>query len=297
MSCLISQYGGGISHAIGVGGRDLKSEVGGISTLMAIDALGHDAATEHIVLISKPPPAEVASKVLDRIAVIGKPTTICFIGASELPMPDNATQVFSLKAAAQAALGLNDDNGSSLDVTLGSTLERPKIQGLYSGGTLCAEAQVLFRAADLAVCSNAPVPGVLDVDGANIGHRLLDLGDDQYTQGRPHPMIDPSVRDDAVVAALNDPDTAIILVDVVIGYGAHSDPAGHLVAVLCENAPSDAPLVIASVTGTDEDPQLVAQGPHPLLVRRITPLPKRSVHKLTEEIPMSRRLHNKTSLL
>ena len=258
VSCLISQYGGGISHAIGVGGRDLKSEVGGISTLMAIDALDHDPATEHIVLISKPPPAEVASKVLDRIAVSGKPATICFIGASDLPMPDNATQVFSLKAAARAALGLNDDNGSSLDVTLGSTLVRPKIQGLYSGGTLCAEAQVLFRAADLAVCSNAPVPGVPDVDDANIGHRLLDLGDDQYTQGRPHPMIDPSVRDDAVVAALNDPDTAIILVDVVIGYGAHSDPAGHLVAVLCDNAPSDAPLVIASVTGTDEDPQIRA---------------------------------------
>ena len=259
VSCLISQYGGGISHAIGVGGRDLKSKVGGISTLMAIDALDHDPATEHIVLISKPPPAEVASKVLDRIALSGKPATICFIGASDLPMPDNATQVFSLKAAAQAALGLNDDGGPNHEVTFGSVLERPKIQGLYSGGTLCAEAQVLFRAADLAVCSNAPVPGVPDLDDANTVHRLLDLGDDQYTQGRPHPMIDPAVRDNSLFAALNDANTAIILVDVVIGYGAHPDPAGHLVAALRGNAPSNAPLIIASVTGTDQDPQVRAR--------------------------------------
>ena len=113
-----------------------------------------------------------------------------------------------------------------------------------------------IRAANLAIFSNAPVPGVPDTNNANTGHRLLDLGDDHYTQGRPHPMIDPSVRDDAVVAALNDPDTAIILVDVVIGYGAHLDPAGHLVAVLSANSPPVAPLVIASVTGTDEDPQV-----------------------------------------
>ena len=103
VSCLISQYGGGISHAIGVGGRDLNSEVGGISTVMAIDSLCHDQATEHMVLISKPPPAEVASRVLDRIAISHKPATICFIGASDLPMPDNATQVFNLRAAARAA--------------------------------------------------------------------------------------------------------------------------------------------------------------------------------------------------
>ncbi|SVC54504.1 uncharacterized protein METZ01_LOCUS307358, partial [marine metagenome] len=94
VSCLISQYGGGISHAIGVGGRDLKTEVGGISTLMALDALDTDPMTKKIVLISKPPPVDVASLVLDRIAGSNKPVTVCFIGACELPMPANATQVF-----------------------------------------------------------------------------------------------------------------------------------------------------------------------------------------------------------
>ncbi|MBB55440.1 MAG: oxidoreductase [Magnetovibrio sp.] len=256
VSCLISQYGGGISHAIGVGGRDLNSEVGGISTVMAIDSLCHDQATEHIVLISKPPPAEVASRVLDRIAISHKPATICFIGASDLPMPDNATQVFNLRAAARAALGLDDSNQATPKVSFVSVSGRSQIQGLYSGGTLCAEAQVLLRAAELAICSNAPVPGVPNLIDANTGHRLLDLGDDQYTQGRPHPMIEPGVRDDAIIAALNNPEIAIILVDVVIGYGAHLDPAGHLVAVLSANSLPDAPLVIASVTGTDEDPQV-----------------------------------------
>jgi FdrA protein len=258
ISCLIAQYGGGISHAIGVGGRDLKTEIGGISTLMALDALGSDPRTDHIVLVSKPPPADVASRVLDRIASVKKPATICFIGAGELTMPANATQVFSLKDAARTALGIGDDGAGVAVPEGGLTVAagRTRVRGLFSGGTLCAEAQVIFRAAEEAVTSNAPIPGVPPLGEANEGHRLLDLGDDEYTRGKPHPMIDPTVRDEAIAEALKDDAVGVILADVVIGYGAHHDPAGHLVDTLSAHRSKTGPIVIASVTGTEDDPQV-----------------------------------------
>jgi len=257
IACLIARYGGGISQAIGVGGRDLKSEVGGISTLMALDALATDAATAHIVLVSKPPPAEVAARVLERIAASAKPATVCFIGAGELPMPANATQVFTLKAAARTASGVHAEAAAEEPMPIINVARgRSRIQGLFSGGTLCAEAQIILRAADEAVSSNAPVPGVALLAEAPGGHPLIDLGNDEYTQGKPHPMIDPSVRDAAMVAALGDTATGVILLDVVIGYGAHDDPAGHLVSVLKAHAVKDGPAIVASVTGTEEDPQI-----------------------------------------
>ncbi|GMQ75194.1 MAG: acyl-CoA synthetase FdrA [Gammaproteobacteria bacterium] len=257
ISCLIARYGGGISQAIGVGGRDLKTEVGGISTLMALDALATDAATAHIALVSKPPPAEVAARILERIAASGKPATVCFIGAGELPMPANATQAFTLKAAAQTASGVHAEAATEEPIpAINVARGRSRIQGLFSGGTLCAEAQIIFRAADEAVFSNAPVPGVALLAEAHGGHPLLDLGNDEYTQGKPHPMIDPSVRDAAMVAALGDAAIGVILLDVVIGYGAHDDPADHLASVLKAHGVKDGPAIVASVTGTEEDPQI-----------------------------------------
>jgi FdrA protein len=256
VSCLIAQYGSGISHAIGVGGRDLKSEVGGISTLMALDALDADPMTKHIVLISKPPPADVAAKVLDRVGLSDKPVTVCFIGADELPMPANATQVFTLKAAAQVPLGINVETAEVISPLITAPAGRRQVQGLFSGGTLCAEAQVVFRAADEAVMSNAPVPGVPSLTEATAGHLMLDLGDDEYTQGNPHPMIDPTVRDKTLIAAHKDKNVGVILVDVVIGYGAHADPAGHFAEILEVHGHPDGPVIIASVTGTECDPQV-----------------------------------------
>jgi len=254
VSCLIARYGGGISHAIGVGGRDLKTQVGGISTLMALDALDADPATKHIVLISKPPPGDVTSRVLDRISKSGKPATICFIGAEALSMPQNATQVFTLKAAARSALGLARDDAPSKAIQVPGG--RTRVMGLFSGGTLCAEAQVIFQGAGEAVMSNAPVPGAPSLGEDNGGHPMLDLGSDEYTQGKPHPMIDPTVRDETIIEALGDSDVGVILVDMVIGYGAHDNPAGHLANVLKAHGGEDGPVVVASVTGTEEDPQI-----------------------------------------
>ncbi|MDA7948208.1 MAG: acyl-CoA synthetase FdrA [Hyphomicrobiaceae bacterium] len=257
VSCLISQYGGGISHAIGVGGRDLAPEVGAISTLMAIDALDDDPATEHIVLVSKPPESDVAMSVLSRIGKSTKPVTICFIGAGEMQMPANAAQVFTLKDAARSALALGTD---AVENAGAATIEVPKgrgrVSGLFSGGTLCAEAQVIFAAAGEDVTSNAPVPGVPKTDKGSEGHILLDLGADEYTRGKPHPMIDPSVRDEAMIEALKEKSVGVILADIVIGFGAHDDPAGHFAKLLQENATDICPAIVASVTGTEEDPQV-----------------------------------------
>ena len=254
VSCLIARGGRGISQAIGVGGRDLRQEVGGISTMMALELLAADPETGHIVLISKPPPAAVVARIVEHIGASGKPVTVCFIGADDLSLPANATQAKTLKEAAEAALGGKAKPGES-DPLRAPPAGSPWVRGLFSGGTLCAEAQVIFRAAGEAVASNAPITGVKRLGESTAGHRMIDLGADEYTRGRPHPMIDPAVRDDAIAEALNDEEAGVILVDVVIGYGAHADPAGHLVGALGGGGPEAWPVIVASVTGTDDDPQ------------------------------------------
>jgi FdrA protein len=254
VSCLIARAGGGISHAIGTGGRDLKAEVGAITTLMAIDALDADPATRHVVLISKPPEPAVARLVLDRVARSAKPFTICFLGASDLALPANARAAATLRAAADASLGRVAGNGPAPRVRAnGGTL----VRGLFAGGTFCSEAQIVFAQAGLPVASNVPVPGASALAGAQqthvLAHTMIDLGDDEFTRGRPHPMIEPAVRERPLAAALADPAVGAILLDVVLGHGAHPDPAGHLAGLL--GGRNGGPLVIASVTGTDADPQ------------------------------------------
>jgi FdrA protein len=130
------------------------------------------------------------------------------------------------------------------------------VRGLFAGGTFCAEAQLVFRDAGLAVASNVPVPGAAAMTGSDSGHVMIDLGDDSFTHGRPHPMIDPAVRDAPLNDALADPAVGLILLDVVLGFGAHADPAGHLIGVIAgRGGPLGGAPIIASVTGADADPQ------------------------------------------
>ncbi len=254
ISCLIARGGGGISQAIGVGGRDLSAAVGGITTLMALDALDADSETAHIVLISKPPSASVAARVMERIGASHKSFTVCFVGAEECPLPENAYWATTLKSAAENALG-GTEIGAGFDASGGSLARRKgRVVGLFAGGTLSAEAQMVFREAGEPVASNAPIPGVPGFEAANVGHFMIDLGADEYTRGRPHPMIDPSVRDTALDDALADGSVAVVLLDLVLGFGAHGDPAG-LLALRLEGRPAAGPVVIASVTGTEDDPQ------------------------------------------
>lgn len=258
VSALVSEAGQGISHAIGVGGRDLKNDVGGIMTLMGMEALEQDPATKSVVLISKPPHPDVAQKIIGAIGKSAKQYTVCFLGADKLDLPSNAKQATTLRDAAELALdGARIGSGFDVaDLASGRLLKGPRIRGLFCGGTLCAEAQVVMGAGGRRVVSNAAIPGVPGLDDeTNEGcDRLIDLGADEFTQGRAHPMIDPSLRDEMVQEALTDETVGVVLVDLVIGYGAHADPAGELAAVL-ERAGKPIKPVIASVTGTELDPQ------------------------------------------
>jgi len=250
VSCLIAQAGRGISHAIGTGGRDLNAEVGGITTLMAIDLLDADPATRHIVIVSKPPAAEVAAKVLERVGRSSKPFTICFLGDTERATPKNALAARTLADAAKFATGVTPADKEERI----KALRKGVIRGLFAGGTLAAEAQLVALANGLAVASNAPVPGATALGDLSKSHTMLDLGADEYTRGRPHPMIEPAVRDEPLAAALADKSVAVVLLDCVLGFGGHMDPAGHLAAKF-RDRPKDGPAIITSVTGTDGDPQ------------------------------------------
>ena len=232
VSTLVARLGSGVSHGIGVGGRDLDARIGALGTLSAIDALDADASTRKIVLISKPPSPQVAAQVMERVARSGKSFVICFLGLRESRLPGNARLARTLTEAAELVVG-KQVTTQERDPGL-----RPTgwVRGLYCGGTLCAEAELIFRDQGLKVG-----------EGANL---FVDLGDDEYTRGRPHPMIEPELRNDHVRAALADKSVGTILVDVVLGFGAHADPAG----VLLKNDLSSK-RVIASVTGTEQDPQ------------------------------------------
>ena len=255
VSSLIAQSGYGVSHALGVGGRDLSDPVGGISTLAALAMLEGDSATRHIVLISKPPSPSVAKRVIDTLAHSEKPCTVCFLGADAPSLPDNVSFARTLKATAELATGISSKNKRPefKSIIPHVTTGHQRIHGLFCGGTLSSEAQVVFLDKGVSVASNAPIPGAEAV-GSGTSHVLIDLGSDEYTRGRPHPMIDPTVRDEELTKALADPTLAVILLDVVIGFGAHPDPAGTIVRVVAA-AGTKRPIVVASVTGTDDDPQ------------------------------------------
>ncbi|TMH25780.1 MAG: oxidoreductase, partial [Betaproteobacteria bacterium] len=206
---------------IGVGSRDLDERVGGLGMLAAIDALDADALTRTLVLISKPPAPRVAREVLERVRRSAKRTVVCFLGSEEPTLARTLTQ------AAETAIGRKlDHTPVALRKVHGA------VRGLYCGGTLAAEAALILR--------DAGAPG-----------ECVDLGDDRYTRGRPHPMIEPELRNEHIVRAAADPAVGVLLFDVMLGYGAHADPAGVLIAAL-KGAQKPA---IASVTGTEQDPQ------------------------------------------
>ncbi len=231
VSCLLARLGRGVSHGIGVGGRDLDARIGALGTLSAIEALEADPATAQIVLISKPPAPEVAAQVLERVGRSRKPFVLCLLGLEKAELPRNARLARTLTAAAELAAGRALESAPAQ-----VPRSRGWVRGLYCGGTLCAEAEMIFRGKGLKVA-----PG---------GNSFVDLGDDEYTRGRPHPMIEPELRNDHVREALADRSIGTLLVYLVLGYGAHADPAG----VLLRNDLS-AKTVIASVTGTEGDPQ------------------------------------------
>jgi FdrA protein len=265
--CQIHLQGEGVSHAIGTGGRDVKAGVGGISMLMALDLLAGDADTRVIGIVSKPPAPAVMQAVIDRAARAGKPVVVCFLGGDQVEMPANVTQTANLFDCAAACVALA--RGTTAVAPVAAMAPAPAfaagqrwLRGLFSGGTFCTEAQVALRALGMASFSNVPLAADLALKRLDHSecHTMLDLGDDDFTVGRPHPMIDPSSRVARIAAEAADPEVAVILLDVVLGYAGHGDPAGALAesirAARRTAAASGRTLaVVAFVCGTEEDPQ------------------------------------------
>lgn len=254
-SVLLSKLGSGIRHGIGVGGRDLSDDVGAISTLMAIDLLATDEDTDQIVLISKPPGEKTAALVFEALANCGKPAVACVFGlenteASSIRFSNTLLAAAELAAGCTADVTDVDSKAQQLTTEINST--RKHLRGLFTGGTLCTEACLVLRDHSIHVTSNA-VKSDRSAPDESGHHTLIDLGADEYTLGKPHPMLEPSVRTPLLVEALNDPSIALIMLDVVLGYGAHNNPAQEITEAL--NSAADKPIVIASVCGVEDDPQ------------------------------------------
>jgi FdrA protein len=251
----IDRLGGGVSHAIGVGGRDLSAEVGGITCMQALRALDADAATNVVVLVSKPPAASVRDEVIGVASHLSKPVVAFLLG--EAPGAETDGRIHYARSLEETARIAVELAGTRVSRPVTLSPEQRWIKALYTGGSLASEAAMLL-AGPLGVTSKADAGAGYLIKSQ--GHEVVDLGDDVYTRGRPHPMIDPSLRTERLAAVFDDPENAVLLLDVVLGYGAAADPAGALapaitngLAELHSNGRDLA--VVASVSGTENDPQ------------------------------------------
>ncbi len=252
LTVLLAAKGIGISHAIGTGGRDLSKDVGGITMISAIESLADDASTKYIIVISKPPHPEVAAKVIEAAEKTGKPSVICFINGDEkradgknVRFAANIEEAVNRMSALVSGSAFNgnpfdEDTDAVLKKAAGASAvlsaEQTFIRGLYSGGTLCEEAIVVIKNLLGDVWSNTAVFPELKLKDANNSkeHSLIDMGDDDFTRGMPHPMIDYTLRKERLRRELSDKNTAVVLLDVVLGYGSHGNPAAELAPVINE---------------------------------------------------------------
>ncbi|MGC8873841.1 MAG: acyl-CoA synthetase FdrA [Chloroflexia bacterium] len=276
-TCQVHLAGYGISHAIGTGGRDLSDEIGGRTALTALDALQDDPQTEVIVFISKPPGSRTLTKLRARLQSCPKPVIGCFLGVpakEELSAP-NFRVVRTIDEAVQQAIAVFTGEPPAPPLAL-STEEREQaiqersrwgagqkyLRGLFAGGTLCYQAQQILQDAGIPVYSNTPLAPAhrLTHPDQSHEHTVVDMGDEYYTTGKPHPMIDATLRRQRILAESRDPQVAILLLDLILGYGASRDPAGELLDAIVEarqmaGRRGGALTVVASICGTEADPQ------------------------------------------
>ena len=278
---LVHRAGSGISHAIGLGSRDLSDAIGGISFLSALDALKSDRQTEIITILSKPPGPLALSKIIPRILQCHKPIVVCFLGLKQDSHTANIgyqrahTLEDAVAIAVQIATGHSPPrfHADSPDLQRlirreqkGKKPEQKYIRGIFAGGTFCFQAQQILQDAGMIAHSNAPLNGNLKlVDPMRSEkHTLVDMGADEFTAGRPHPMIDFRLRGERILAEARDPEVAILLLDFVLGFNSSPDPAGELIPAIKE-AKREAEKrgrslsVVASVCGTEGDPQNLQQ--------------------------------------
>jgi FdrA protein len=274
-TCMVHNAGYGISHAIGTGGRDLTDAIGGLTTFSALDILEHDVDTEMIVILSKPPGLTTLKKLADRFQTIKKPIVGCFLGIQGAieGQENHFKRANIIDQAVEIAIG---KIGGSLppkqDViredqnTRGNFLPEQKyLRGIFAGGTFCFQAQQIFKSAGITVYSNTPVDKnfKLSHPDKSIENSIVDMGEEYYMVGRPHPMIDGSQRALRIRKEARDPEVAIILLDFILGYNASMDPVGELVDTIreAENLAKQQGRrldFVASMCGTKDDPQDIA---------------------------------------
>lgn len=282
ISTLIDRMGSGVSQLIGTGGRDLSEAIGGIMVLDGIAMLQADPNTNVIAVISKPPAPVVAERVLHSLQAGSKPYVVCLLGAPGSPSIDEAAAraVALATGAAEQVLLAGLGHGQPAQV-LPVGAGRRFVRGLFSGGTLCDQAlMVLEPAIGPVLCNVHPNPERRGGSRRSKGHTLVDLGDDEFTLGQPHPMIDPGLRSRRLVEEAQDPEVAVILLDVVIGHGSHVDPAGALAEAI-RGAVSAGIAVVAAVTGTEADPQRYSDQTAKLLAAGAAVLPTARLAAMT----------------
>jgi FdrA protein len=272
VSVRIHDFGGGITQLIGTGGRDLSEAVGGIMMLDGLRALAEDPATEVIVLVSKPPAKSVEKKVLAAVAACGKPVVVCFLGGSEASVAQagghfaRSTKEAAWKAVVLAGRKESDMNPRALNLPLIDEVRaklapgQRYIRGLMCGGTLCDELALIARERFDNVYSNIAKDPAHRLPDANQSreHSFIDFGDDEFTRGKPHPMIDPSLRIERLLREARDPSVGVIVMDFILGYGAHEDPVGVTLPAIAEAKAIAAREgrhleILAYVLGTEED--------------------------------------------
>jgi len=266
VSALLDRWGVRVTNVIGVGGRDLTEQVGGTMASLAARALDADAGTAAVLLVSKPPSPQVAADVL---ASCGKtPAVAVFLGLDDLDAAPGAKLARTLEEGVRAAAALVgvsapipwaglQDSVSAACARLAP--ERTLVKGLFSGGTLCYEAQLVLEGSLGAVYSNEPLRHEHALPAPAGAHVLLDLGAEEYTRGVPHPMIDPGGRITLLRKQKDDPQVAVVLLDVVLGHGSHPDPASELAPVCAEVMADGGPQVVSYVLGTESDPQVYSR--------------------------------------
>jgi FdrA protein len=267
VSVRIHQMGSGLTHAFGTGGRDLSATVKAVTAHQALDLLSNDPETHVIVLVSKPPSAQVADSLVEAARLVTKPVVVDFIGyATPVRRVDNVFFATTFDETAELAVNLAGAEAEAhalreINVERFAPGQR-YLRGLFSGGTLAYEALLILDDYLPAVYSNAPLNKDYRLVDSLISQEntIVDLGEDEFTVGRLHPMMDNDLRIRRLEVEANDPQVAVVLLDVVLGYGAHPDPAGELAPAIVKarTAAESAGRyleVVAVVCGTDEDPQ------------------------------------------
>jgi succinyl-CoA synthetase alpha subunit len=284
ISVLLSEAGLGVSEGLGTGGGDVKGKIGGLMMLQSIDALEHDPETKTIVIVSKPPDPTVKELMLEHIASHTKKQYVtCFLGRESFDIPSKARKRMkatkSLHAAFAEAIRIADPDHQA-EVMKRFTLPQSElialakeeakklvsgqrfIRGLYTGGTLAYETLIILEHMIGGVYSNAPLDSKFKLADSyrSVQDSIIDLGEEEFTAGRAHPMIDPTIRKIRLIEEAKDEEVAVVLMDVMLGYGSHPDPAGAMLSAIMEakkvaESNGRAFPILAHVCGTELDPQ------------------------------------------